>query len=391
MSSRARSLLFQIGSFALAGVLLYLALRGVDLRSVGRALAGADYVWLIPLVVVIIGSHVLRAWRWQVFIEVLPEATPWPGERASFGSETMRSAAPETGRSATATERTLPPQAAHRSVPSFKQAFYSVMIGYMVNYAAPRLGEIARTANLSAQSRLSFSSLFGTVVVERILDVAVLLAAIGSVFILLIDRASTLDRLFIEPMMEQVGRVPTVAVGIATAALFLVAGYLFRQALRRQDSIAFRFWSERARPAVVSFRDGLASLLHVRRWGILAGSTAAMWVLYLLAAYLPFLMLGMADTYQIGLLDTWSIMILGAVGVAIPSPGGTGSYHYITVQTLVHLFGFSHEAAATYAVLTHGAQLVLYVLTGAVCLTLQGSSFRTLKRRTVAAQEEKHV
>lgn len=358
MNSRTRSLLAQVGSFALAGILLYLALRGVDLRSVGDALAGANYAWLIPLVGVVLASHLLRAWRWQVLIEALPAHDP-PSTAAGF----VR-------------------------VPSIKKTFYSVMIGYMVNYAAPRLGEIARTANLSAQTRLSFSSLFGTVVVERILDVVVLLAAIGSVFILLLDRSTTLDRLFIEPMAEQLGRLSAVAIGVAIVALFLVVAYLFRQVLRHQDSASYRFWSERARPAIVSFKEGLATLLHVRRWGVLIGTTIVIWLLYLLAAYVPFLMLGMIETFGLTLLDTWSIMILGAIGVAIPSPGGTGSYHYITVQTLVHLFGVQQDPAATYAVLTHGAQLILYVLTGAVCLMLQGTDFRALKRRTVAAQEE---
>ncbi len=173
--------------------------------------------------------------------------------------------------------------------------------------------------------------------------------------------------------------------------LVVAVAYIFRQALRSQDSATYRFWDQRAKPALISFKDGLATLLRVRRWGVLVGTTIVIWLLYLCAAYLPFLMLGTADAFDISLLDTWSIMILGAIGVAIPSPGGTGSYHYITVQTLVHLYGVTHEAAATYAVLTHAAQLVLYVLTGAICLVLQGTNVRALKRRTEAAQERHNV
>lgn len=369
MSSRARSLLVQIGSFALAGVLLYLALRGVNLGSVVGALADADYTWLLPLVCVMLGSHMLRAWRWQVLIEALPEVTPKGSlQNAADASDDERP-----------------------RVPTVKASFYSVMIGYMVNYAAPRLGEVARTANLAAQTKLSFSSLFGTVVVERILDMIVLAVSIGSVFVLLIDRSATLDRLFIAPIAEQLGRIPALAIAGTIALLVLAVAFIFRQALRRQGSATSRFWDQKAKPTLVAFKDGLATLLHVRRWGVLVGTTIVIWFLYLMAAYLPFVMLGSAETYDISLVDTWSIMILGAIGVAIPSPGGTGSYHYITVQTLVHLFAVTHEAAATYAVLTHAAQLILYVLTGAVCLVAQGSSLRTLKRRTAAAQEEKSV
>lgn len=367
MTSRARSLLAQIGSFALAGVLLYLALRGVELGAVVRALTDADYTWLLPLIVVVLGSHLLRAWRWQVLIEALPEVAP---------KESLQAGASEGGQA---------------RVPTLKTSFYSVMIGYMVNYAAPRLGEIARTANLAAQTKLSFSSVFGTVVVERILDVIVLAASIASVFVLLIDRSATLNRLFIAPIAEQLGRIPALAVGAAIVLLTLAVAYIFRQVLRNQESASYRFWDQRAKPALTAFKDGLATLLRVRRWGVLVGTTITIWFLYLLAAYLPFIILGSAEAFDISLLDTWSIMVLGAIGVTIPSPGGTGSYHYITVQTLVFLFGVTHEAAATYAVLTHAAQLVLYVLTGAVCLVLQGSSLKALKRRTEAAQEEQSV
>jgi hypothetical protein len=104
-------------------------------------------------------------------------------------------------------------------------------------------------------------------------------------------------------------------------------------------------------------------------------------------AHLPFIMLGMDQAFQISVLDSWSIMLLGAIGVAIPSPGGTGSYHYITIQTLVFLFGVDSESAATYAVLVHASQMVLYVVVGAVCLMLQGSSVRVLRARTMQAPE----
>lgn len=369
MNPHARRLLAQVGSFALAGVLLYFAFRGADLKAIGNALVKANYAWLLPLIVVMLGSHWLRAWRWQVLIEGLPHDRT--GEEADIALES-----PSAEAAASASTH-----------PTVKQAFYSVMIGYMVNYAAPRLGEVARTANLSVQAGIGFSHLFGTVVVERILDMVVLVAALGSVFFLLLDRMATLDRLFIAPLAEQIGSFPTLIVGVAIVMLGLALAYMARRMVLRQDSTAGRFWSERARPAMMAFNEGLLSLLRVRRWGVMVFTTISIWLLYLLAAYMPFEMLGMAAPFQIDLLDAWSIMILGAIGVAIPSPGGTGSYHYITVQTLVHLFALPHEAAATYAVLTHGAQLVLYVVVGVICLALQGTSLDTLRRRTLTVEE----
>ena len=73
----------------------------------------------------------------------------------------------------------------------------------------------------------------------------------------------------------------------------------------------------------------------------------------------------------------------------IPSPGGVGSFHYITRVTLVYLFGVEASLAVTYAVFLHGSQLVFYVIVGFVCIMLQGSSLGTLRRRAQAVQEQK--
>ena len=356
MSPRARSIVAQAASFLLAGVLLYLALRGVDFDEVRAALRHADYAWLAPLTAVALLSHLVRAWRWRLFIRALPESA-----------------------------------AGDREAVTTRAAFSSLMIGYMVNYAAPRLGEVARTANLTARTGIPFSSLFGTVFVDRILDVVVLAAGLVSVFFLMFDRFSVIERLFVTPIVDQLGRVPALALVAIVVVIAVLVFLVYRQMLRSGDSFMARFWSRRAVPVLASFKDGLMTLLRSKnRVGIVA-STILIWFLYLLMAYLPFVVLGMAESYDLGLLDSWSIMLLGAVGVAIPSPGGVGTYHYITIQTLVHLFSVDAAHAATYAVLGHAAQLVLYVATGALCLMLQGSSVRALRRRTMEAQEEQRT
>jgi hypothetical protein len=352
MSPRTRSILAQIASFLLAGVLLYLALRGVDLRTVLTALKGADYTWLLPLVAIVLLSHLIRAWRWRVLIKALPEVEFGEREPGSTGA-----------------------------------AFSSLMIGYMVNYAAPRLGEVARTATLTARTGIGFGSIFGTVVVDRILDVAALALGLLSVGFLLIDRFSTLNSLFIEPLTTQLGRIPALALLAVIAFIGILVFLVYRQVLRRSSSTIGSFWSERAAPIFASFKSGILTLIRSKnRVGLLV-STVVIWILYVMMAHLPFIMLGMDQAFQISVLDSWSIMLLGAIGVAIPSPGGTGSYHYITIQTLVFLFGVDSESAATYAVLVHASQMVLYVVVGAVCLMLQGSSVRVLRARTMQAPE----
>ena len=56
----------------LAGLLLSLALYGVDLGSIWTAFLEADYRYLLPLLALILLSNLLRAWRWQILVEALP-------------------------------------------------------------------------------------------------------------------------------------------------------------------------------------------------------------------------------------------------------------------------------------------------------------------------------
>jgi hypothetical protein len=258
-------------------------------------------------------------------------------------------------------------------------SFSSVMIGYMVNYVAPRMGEVARTANLSARTDYRFSSLFGTVVSERIFDTAVLGAALLSAVAFLFNRLDVLREQFVAPAWSRLQSlsldwlVGAAAGGLLVVLLLVVGG---RWLYQREDSWLKRVWDSTLQPAAVSFQEGMGTLVHSPRRGAILMSTVGMWAGYLLMAYLPFRMLNLAEPYGIGLLDGWILMAIGAIGILVPSPGGIGSYHYITEQALVHLYGVPAAEALTYAFLAWGAQFVFYTLSGIAAVLYQGTGLR---------------
>ena len=332
----------------LAGGLLALASYGVDLDNIWTAFREADYRWLLPLIVLVLGSNLLRAWRWQIFVEALPR--------------------PEDQK-----------EDAARSPRMLEASFSSVMIGYMVNYVAPRMGEVARTANLSARTSYRFSSLFGTVVSERIFDTVVLGLALLSAVGLLFNRLDVLREQFVAPALIRLQSLPLSRLmgGVLGVVLLLIlTTWGVRRLVQREGSRLRRFWAHTLKPAAVSFREGMGTLVFSPRRGAIIVSTVGMWGGYLLMAYLPFRMLHLAEPYGIGILDAWALMAIGAIGILVPSPGGIGSYHYITEQALVHLYGVPSAEALTYAFLTHGAQLVFYVLAGLVAVVYQGTGLR---------------
>lgn len=341
MTDRLRRRLLQLGSFILAAGLLALALYGVDLGKMITAFRQADWGWLLPLVALVLGSNLFRAWRWQILIEALPNPDASTSETSNI----------------------------------LEASFSSIMIGYMVNYVAPRMGEVARTANMAARSRYRFSSLFGTVISERIFDTAVLGVALLSGIGLLLDRMQILHEQFLGPAWTTLASLPVGWILSGSALLLLlIAGsvLLLRSGLSHDDSTVGRFWRQTVKPALLSFKGGMMTLIRSPRRGAILVSTVGMWAGYLMMAYIPFRMLDLAAPYGIGLTDAWALMAIGALGLLVPTPGGAGSYHYITTEALVHLYGVPEASALTYAVLTHAAQFVFYILTGGIALLYEG-------------------
>ena len=59
--------------------------------------------------------------------------------------------------------------------PRFINTFLAVMVGYLMNMAFPRMGEITRCGVMARYEKASFSKLLGTVVAERAVDMVSLL------------------------------------------------------------------------------------------------------------------------------------------------------------------------------------------------------------------------
>lgn len=338
----------------LAAALLVLALYGVDLQKMADAFWQADWRWLLPLAAIALASNLFRAWRWQILINALPTTPDFDrlDDDQPYATSTLEA------------------------------SFSSIIIGYMVNYVAPRMGEVARTANMAARSSYRFSSLFGTVVSERIFDTALLGAILLSAVAILFDRLAVLQEQFLGPAWTRLTTLSPLWTGgtilgiiLLGALLVLIGRYVFRE-----GGAGDQFWQDTVQPALVSFKDGLWTLLHSPRRVAISVSTLGMWGGYALMAYIPLRMLDLAGPYGLGLADAWALMGIGALGMIVPTPGGIGSYHYITTEALVHLYGVPEASAFTYAVLAHAAQFVFYMCTGGLALLYQGTGLDTLSR-----------
>jgi len=336
MSDRSKTALSLLLSLALGGGLLWLALRNADLGAVADALRGGAWGWMLPFVGLGVLSVVIRAWRWGLLIDALPE---------------------RTGR-----------------VP-LRLTSASVAIGYLVNYAAPRVGEVARAANVSRRAPAPFSAVVGTVVAERVLDVVALAVALLSVVLIFGDRVGVILSQADEMVRGVVAATPVWAV---------VLGIVVALGLGAVAAVVIRRGRGRIAGVLRHFRDGFATVARTGRPGSVLLSTVLLWGCYGLMSDLPLRLLGLDAAYGLGPVEAWAIMAIGGIGMALPSPGGTGSFHYATVQALTLLFGVAVTPAATYAILVHAAGVVFYCVLGVAALASQGTSLGAIRREAEA-------
>src|SRR5205085_2144961 len=110
---------------ALSGLMIWLAIRSVDIGEVGASLRSAEILPLLGALILVLASYPLLALRWQIVAR-------------GAGS---------------ADARTM---------------LEIVMVGTAVNNALPgRLGEVARAYGLSRATGKPIFQSFGTVVVDR--------------------------------------------------------------------------------------------------------------------------------------------------------------------------------------------------------------------------------
>ncbi len=296
-------------------LLLYLTFRKTDFADVFEKIKQVNYTFIVLSFLATMLSHLLRAWRWQLLLEPM-------GYRARL----------HTG-------------------------FYSILIGYLANYAIPRGGEVARCGIMQRTDKIPIDKLFGTVVTERIIDVLLLMGIFGITCLVEYDtiiRIIDFNSLWNQHQTLIIGALALMLAGVA--ALFL-------------------FWKQIAQIGIVQkilgvlhgFTEGVMSVFKIKRQWLFWAQSVFIWVGFYFINF--FFMKAMGSTAGMGPNVVLVVLMMGAVGFAIPTPGGAGSYHYIIKITLM-LYALSAADADAYAFTSHAAQLLFIVIAGSISLIL---------------------
>ncbi|MEX2585279.1 MAG: lysylphosphatidylglycerol synthase transmembrane domain-containing protein [Balneolaceae bacterium] len=313
--------------------LLWLALMQVDHQEFLAQLSEVSMGWTVPFLFALVLSHYLRAERWRLLLE-------------------------------------------RDHLPSRTTLFAGVMIGYMANYILPRLGEISRPLYVGRRQGSGSGKLFGTIVLERVID----LIALG-ILLAVLAWAFSRDPGLFDRLLGSEDRAKLILVLIPVVILSgaFLFGWLVRL-LKRNRNRTERFHPllEKGSGFLIHLWDGFVAIRHLKQWPLFLVYTVGIWFGYAVMTYLPFHMLDLHSTFQLGLREAAVITIFSAVGVAIPTPGGAGSYHLLVQQGLWYLYSVPLSAALTYATVTHAVTFLFVVSIGGISLWID--KYWTLRR-----------
>ncbi len=257
---------------------------------------------------------------------------------------------------------------------TYAQTFFTIAEGYLLNNVLPfRLGEVGRAFLLAQKAKLAFWQVFSTILIERVLDLAM---AAGLLL-------STLPFVVGATWAQQAAWISVILVITGLGLLYALArsrDWAERQLTRlgQRWPIVLKIGANR----LEAFFSGLAILtgggrfLQAVVWMVLDWGIALLQYYLLLLAFFP----------NAELLWAAFSLAVGALGIAAPSsPGAVGVLELSLVGALA-LFGLDPSISLAFALVVHLFNYLINGLIGAYGLAQDGQSLAGLYRRIRGVQ-----
>jgi len=113
-----------------------------------------------------------------------------------------------------------------------------------------------------------------------------------------------------------------------------------------------------------AFIEGLLVIKDPKSYIFIFIGTALLWGAYTIQWYIPFLSFNMVNDYSLTIGSALILNVIVAIGIMIPVPGATGTYHAFCIQSLTGLFLVNGATAAAYATVTHAIGIIGITLVG---------------------------
>lgn len=286
-----------------------------------------DFRWIGLALFISVFSHVFRAARWQIQLRAL-------GIKASLWELTL-----------------------------------SIFGTYAVNLVFPRLGEVWRTGYIAAEEKAPFTTVFGSMVADRLADTIIVGLLTAATFLLagpqLMQYLSQNPEAY-NSLIELVSS-PLLWVGLIFLILFV--WFLFVKFPEHKLVVkAKEIWK--------GLWEGFAVIVRMPgkgRWLLL---TVAVWGCYFLQLYVAFFSFPLtAEVVSLhGILAVLVCFVLSSISMGVPSNGGIGPWQWAIIFGLSlyssDIPGLTREYATSFANLVMGMQTLLLIVLGIFTFTV---------------------
>lgn len=307
--------------FLAAGVFLFWYLyRDMEMDMLVAGLKGIKYEWILLSMLVGFLSHISRAMRWQLLVHTL-------GYK-----------------------------------PRFSNSFFSVMIAYLANLALPRLGEVTRPTIVKKYEEIPYTTSFGTIVLERIIDFLILFLLTG---LAIASEYSTIrqflhDNPDVYDKFVFIFKILVIA-GVAGLTALAVFYFFIRKRIRE-----FGFY-KKFKELTLSFWEGVKTIRNLKSKWLFVFHSFFIWGMYFLSLYFCFLAIGF--TANLGVMAALITFVIGSYGMVAPVQGGIGAWHFMVIATLL-IYSIDFNDAKFFALMAHGVSTLVVLIGGSVSLIL---------------------
>ena len=286
----------------LGGFLVWYSLSKISMDVLIGYFKEANYSWIFLGLFFGILSHLSRAYRWKFMLEPLDFK------------------------------------------PKFANNVLAVLVGYLVNLALPRAGEVSRALVLTNYENVPFEKGFGTIVAERIADLIMMLCIVMITLFVEFD--------FIYNLLTKNFNPTKIIIGLA---VLIIGFYIFSSFVKKAKS-GFLL---KIKTFVTGLVEGVTSIFKMKNKWAFIFHTIFIWAMYVAMfwATIPAI-----DGLNVPLGGILIGFIAGGFSIAATN-GGIGLYP-IAVAGALALFDVPTEPATAFGWIMWTAQTAMIIVFG---------------------------
>jgi hypothetical protein len=280
-------------------------LTDLELQNLKDAFIKADYRFIFIGIIIMLLSHMSRAYRWKYLLAPLGHT------------------------------------------PNFWKMYHSVMIGYLINLTIPRSGEVARAGYYAKfQEKAPFEKVFGTIIVERIIDLIMLGIVMGIT-------------LYFQTDLEAFNSIKDTGKsgeGIPTWFYFLTAGFVIVGGVLVMKIPIIK---EKVMGIVRGLFEGVTTILKLKQRTAYIVHTLFIWACYVLMLWVC--AFALPETSNLSINAVFAAFVVGGVAISA-TPGGIGLYPLMVAAVLSKLYNI--ENAESFSMLAWTSMTAFTILAG---------------------------